>query len=148
VKKPGGVSYPNENQNEIGKKGVAMEPKTHNSESMMERRDEEYGRWREEEMHGRSQSTFNRVKATVADRMSRAAQLLHDQSSRTGSESELSNLGNRAADWLDRSAGYVKEVEPQRLKSDIETQVRRNPGRSLLIAGAVGLVLGSILRRR
>jgi hypothetical protein len=129
-------------------KGEAMEPEKHNPEFIMEREDEEYGSWRGDEMPGRGQSTFDRVKTTVANRMSRAAQILHDQSSRTGSESELSNLGNRAAEWLDRSAGYVKEAEPQRLKSDIETQVRRHPGRSLLIAGAVGLVLGSIFRRR
>ncbi len=125
-----------------------MEPKTHNPEFIMERDDEEYGEWRGDEKHGRGQSTFDRVKTTVADRMSRAAQILHEQSSRTGRESELSNFGNRTADWLDRSAGYVKEVEAQRLKSDIETQVRRHPGRSLLIAGAVGLLLGSIFRRR
>lgn len=123
-----------------------MDPKTHNPEYMIERDDEERRRWTGEEFRG--QSTFDRVKSTVADRMSRAAQRLHEQSSRAGSESELSSFGNRAADWLDRSADYVKEVEPQRLKSDIETQVRRNPGRSLLIAGAVGLVLGGLLRRR
>jgi ElaB/YqjD/DUF883 family membrane-anchored ribosome-binding protein len=140
--------YPNQNQDMLSKKGEPMEPETNNPEFMIERDDKEYEKWRGEEFRGRGQKTFDRVKTTLADRMSRAAQKLHEQSSKTGSESELSSFGNRAADWLDRSADYVKEVEPQRLKSDIETQVRRNPGRSLLIAGAVGLVLGSIFRRR
>ena len=67
---------------------------------------------------------------------------------RSGQPTEVSALGHRAADWLERSADYLSEMEPQRLKSDIENQVRRNPGRSLLIAGIVGLALGGLLRRR
>jgi hypothetical protein len=92
-------------------------------------------------------STFDRVKFAVADLLSGAADAIHDRSA--GIEHpDISNLGDRAASWLEHSAGYVREMEPQRLKSDIEDKVRRNPGRSLIIAGVVGLVLGSVLRRR
>jgi hypothetical protein len=91
--------------------------------------------------------TFDRVKFVVADLLSEAAYAIHDKSAGIG-HSDISNLGDRAASWLEHSAGYVREMEPQRLKSDVEDKIRRNPGRSLLIAGIVGLVLGSVLRRR
>ncbi|HWQ32113.1 MAG TPA: hypothetical protein VNQ79_04455 [Blastocatellia bacterium] len=97
---------------------------------------------------GRGSSAFDQIKSTVADRMHAAAQTLHQKTAGADRASELSDFGRRAADWLDRSADYVSEMEPQRVKVDLENQVRRNPGKSLLIAGVAGLVIGSILRRR
>jgi len=93
-------------------------------------------------------TTFVRVRETVADRLSQAAHALYQKSLHADEESELANLGTKAAEWLERSADYVKEIEPQQLKSDIEDQIRRHPGRSLLIAGVAGLILGRVLRRR
>src|SRR5262245_61029416 len=93
-------------------------------------------------------SIFKQIRTTAADKLQAAAQTLHQKADRSGQPAEVSALGHRAADWLERSADYVSEVEPQRLKSDIEDKVRRNPGRSLLIAGIVGLALGGLLRRR
>lgn len=96
----------------------------------------------------RPESTLGQFKSTVARQLSTAAQALHRQTARADRPSELSRFGEQAAGWLERSATYVNEMEPQRLKADLETQVRRNPGRSLLIAGLAGLVLGKLLRRR
>ncbi len=84
----------------------------------------------------------------MADKLQAAAQTLHQKAARSDQPNEFSDFERRAAGWLERSAEYVNEMEPQRVRSDIENQVRRNPGRSLLIAGAVGLVLGRLLRRR
>jgi ElaB/YqjD/DUF883 family membrane-anchored ribosome-binding protein len=97
---------------------------------------------------GQHDSTFKQIKSTVADKLQSAAQTLHQKADRSGQPAELATFGHRAAGWLERSAEYVNEIEPQRLKSDIENQVRRNPGRSLLVAGIVGLALGGLLRRR
>lgn len=94
------------------------------------------------------ESALGQIKSTVAKQLSTAAQALHQQTARAERPTELSRFGEQAAGWLDRSADYVSEFEPQRLKADLETQVRRNPGRSLLIAGVAGLVLGKLLRRR
>ncbi len=107
--------------------------------------DQEYPR---EYDGGHSDSTFKQIRATVADKLQAAAEALHHKAERSGQQTELSTFGHRAAGWLERSADYVNEMEPQRLKSDLENQVRRNPGRSLLVAGIVGLALGSLLRRR
>jgi ElaB/YqjD/DUF883 family membrane-anchored ribosome-binding protein len=93
-------------------------------------------------------SIFKQIRTTAADKLQAAAEALHQKADRSGQSTEVTSLGHRAADWLERSADYVSEMEPQRLKSDIEGQVRRNPGRSLLIAGIVGLALGGILRRK
>lgn len=96
-----------------------------------------------------SGSALNQIKSTVADKLRSASDVVSQKSSQmAGRNDNISNYGQQAATWLDRSADYVQDFEPGQLKADIEKQVRNNPGRSLLIAGAVGLVIGAILRRR
>ena len=100
-------------------------------------------------------STFDHIKTTVAEKLHTAAEALHEKTSRqtegpgsqVGNDS-LSAYGRQAAEWLDRSADYIEDLDPQQVKTDIENQVRQHPGRSLLIAGAVGLLLGVLIRRR
>ena len=95
-----------------------------------------------------SGSTFDQIKSTVAEKLQSAAQTLHQKTDGSDQQNEFANFGKRAANWLEQSADYVNQIEPTKVRNDIETQVRRNPGRSLLIAGAVGLVLGGLFRRR
>jgi ElaB/YqjD/DUF883 family membrane-anchored ribosome-binding protein len=97
----------------------------------------------------RQGSTFHQVKSTVAEKLRTAADTLHERSSQaSGRQENLSGYGRQAADWLGRSADYIEEIDPQRVRADLENQVRQHPGRSLLIAGAAGLLLGALLRRR
>lgn len=96
----------------------------------------------------RQDSPWGKVRGTVARQLSSAANKLHEQTARNERPSEFSRFGAQAADWLERSADYVNEIEPQQLKADLETTVRRNPGRSLLVAGLAGLVIGKLLHRR
>jgi ElaB/YqjD/DUF883 family membrane-anchored ribosome-binding protein len=100
------------------------------------------------QVQGRSGSTFSQVKSTVAEKLHAAAESLHKTAGKSTQQNDLTGFGHQAADWLDRSADYVSQIEPARVRNDIESGVRKNPGRSLLIAGAVGLVLGGLLRRR
>ena len=86
------------------------------------------------------------VTSKFADGLRAAAGALTDKADPNGQV--LGGLGNRAADVLKRSADYVDEVDLGQLKEDVVNQVRRNPGRSLLIAGAAGLILGALFRRR
>jgi ElaB/YqjD/DUF883 family membrane-anchored ribosome-binding protein len=90
-------------------------------------------------------SGFDRIKRTAADKLRRAADTLQQQGGRAGLNQEY---GQRAADWLDRTADYVGELDPKQIRTDLENRVRRNPGSTLLIAGGVGLLLGALLRRR
>lgn len=96
----------------------------------------------------RSGSTFQQIRSTVAEKLQSAAQTLHQKTAGSNQQNEFTDFGKRAANWLENSADYVNHMEPSQVRNDIENQVRRNPGRSLLIAGAVGLVLGGLLRRR
>jgi ElaB/YqjD/DUF883 family membrane-anchored ribosome-binding protein len=97
----------------------------------------------------RSGSTLENVKTTVADKLETAAGTLREKVGRSQDpESAIASYGNQASKWLDSSASYIREMDPERVKTDIQDQVRRNPGRSLLIAGAAGLILGALLRRR
>ena len=92
--------------------------------------------------------TFEKFKTTVADKLHAASQTLHQKAGQAERPTEFSAYGHRAADWLERSAEYVNGIEPERLRTDLTNQVRRNPGRSLLLAGVAGLVLGRVFRRR
>lgn len=112
----------------------------------LENQHSEYGR------QGARRSTsgmdFNQIKTTVADKLHGAAQMLQEKAARDDSATQWGQMGQRAGDWLNQSADYINDLEPQRLRTDIENQVRQNPGRSLLIAGAAGLLLGRLLRGR
>ncbi len=92
-------------------------------------------------------SGLEQVKQTVSTKLRDAAEVVR-QKATTDPRDNMQGLGRQASDWLNRSADYVDEFNPQQVKENISDQVRRNPGRSLLIAGAAGLILGAILRRR
>lgn len=99
----------------------------------------------------RSQSTgggssLDTIKDTVADKLHAVAGVIQQKAGQN-QESGVAGYAGQAAGWLDDAAEYVREVDPQRVKSDLQKQVRSNPGRSLLVAGAAGLLLGFLLRR-
>jgi ElaB/YqjD/DUF883 family membrane-anchored ribosome-binding protein len=88
------------------------------------------------------------VKERIARGLREAAGVLNKNSMRRSESDDIAALGRRAASLLDRSADYVSDFDPERVKNDVTNQVRRNPGRSLLIAAAAGLVVGALVRRR
>jgi len=92
---------------------------------------------------------LDKVKDTIKNKLHNAAEVLREKSQTFfGNNPEVAGYGNQAAEWLNRSANYIEEINPQQVKKDVENQIRHNPGRSLLIAAGVGLVLGALLRRR
>src|ERR1051325_6361317 len=112
-----------------------------NTESLTSSRDTS----RYESSPSSGNSTLDNIKTTVADKLKSAAQALNQ---RSGQDSSVSQYAGRAAAYLNNAANYVRDIEPQQVKADIQKQVRSNPGRSLLIAGVAGLVLGTLFRRR
>jgi ElaB/YqjD/DUF883 family membrane-anchored ribosome-binding protein len=96
----------------------------------------------------RSGSTLDNIKSTVADKLRTAASAVQNKAASPNQNSTISEYGNQASDWLNRSADYVRDLDVNQVKSNVQTEVRRNPGRSLLIAGVAGLILGAIFRRR
>ncbi|HEX5041465.1 MAG TPA: DUF883 C-terminal domain-containing protein [Candidatus Polarisedimenticolaceae bacterium] len=92
---------------------------------------------------------MDRVKGAAAQALHAAADMLRQRAEgASGQFSALTGYGQQASDFLARSAHFVEEMDMERMKRQMEDAVRRNPGRSLLIAGTVGLLLGATLRRR
>jgi ElaB/YqjD/DUF883 family membrane-anchored ribosome-binding protein len=92
---------------------------------------------------------FDNIKQSLAEKMRSAATELRRKAHRSNAGTDLSGqYGPQVADWLDKGAGYVRRFDAAKVKSDIERKARENPGGALLVAGAVGLALGVLLRRR
>lgn len=91
-------------------------------------------------------STLETIKSTVADRLNAGAGIIRLKIEHT-QDNAVAGFAGQASAWLDNAADYVREVDPQKAKADLQNQIRRNPGRSLIVAGAAGLMLGIVLRR-
>jgi hypothetical protein len=92
-------------------------------------------------------STVDTIKQTVADKLHTVAGAIQRKTGQNR-ESGVAGYAGQAAGWLDEAAEYVRDVDQEKVKADLQKQVRTNPGRSLLVAGAAGLLLGFLLRRR
>ncbi len=106
---------------------------------------------RNESGNGRSGRTsrFEDVKNTVADKLHEAAGALRGKvQSPEAENSGFARYGTQVSEWLDHSAEYVREFDYARTNESIRNYVRRNPGRSLLMAGVAGLIVGAMVRRR
>jgi len=93
----------------------------------------------------RNNQVIDDMKGKVADGLTSVAGRLKQKGEQNG---PMSDYANQASGWLDNAAEYVREFDPSQVKADIQRQVRENPGRTLLIAGAAGLVVGALFRRR
>jgi ElaB/YqjD/DUF883 family membrane-anchored ribosome-binding protein len=97
----------------------------------------------------RGSLTFDNIQEIVADKLHTLASALQEKAGQRGEyNSAIAGYGQQVAGWLEQSADYVRKTDPQQVKADLENQVRHYPGRSLLIAGAAGLILGALFRRR
>lgn len=101
----------------------------------------------ESEIESRGAS-FDRLKVRIAGKLRQAAETLYRKTEDIQTSRGAPNLGPQASAWLHNSADYIEQMEPKKIKEDITEQVRRNPGKSLLVASAVGLILGAIFHRK
>jgi len=93
-------------------------------------------------------SGFENVKTVIADKIHKVAEVLGDKARDQKAQSGMAQYGKKASEWLDQSAEYVRQFDYAREDAKVREYVKQSPGRSLLIAGAVGLVIGAIWRRR
>jgi ElaB/YqjD/DUF883 family membrane-anchored ribosome-binding protein len=91
---------------------------------------------------------FENVKNIIADKLHNVAEALGEKAADQDAQSNTAQYGKQASEWLDQSAKYVRQFDYEQTDAKIREYVRESPGRSLLIAGAVGLIIGAILRRR
>lgn len=101
------------------------------------------------EFQGSGKSTgFENIKNIIADKMHNVAEALGEKVADEDAQSGKAQYGKQASKWLEQSAEYVQQFDYKQADTRVRDYVRQNPGPSLLIAGAVGLIIGSILRRR
>jgi len=96
---------------------------------------------------GKSTGVEN-VKNIIADKLHNVAKGLGKKAADQDGKSGISQYGKQASEWLDQSAEYVRQFDYKQADGRVREYVRQSPGRSLLIAGAVGLIIGAVLRRR
>lgn len=84
----------------------------------------------------------------IAGTLHRAADSLKANAEDSRVPLDASRLGARASTWLHDSAQKIEQIEPTKITRDVTERVRRNPGKSLLVAAGAGLILGALFRRR
>jgi len=89
---------------------------------------------------------FENVKNTIADRLHNVAGTLGEKAA--DAPSGKSQCRKRASEWLDDFAEYVRQFDQKQVDTTVREYVKKSPGRSLLIAGGIGLIIGVALRRR
>ena len=90
---------------------------------------------------------FENVKDVIADKLHNVAEVLVEKTA-DQAQSGIAQCGKQASEWLDQSAEYVRQFDYEQADARVREYVKQSPGCSLLIAGAVGLIIGAIFRRR
>jgi ElaB/YqjD/DUF883 family membrane-anchored ribosome-binding protein len=124
----------------------------------------------ERQTSGSVSGTAARMKRNLADKAEDAKQSLNDlgrkaadrfENSRHSTASaldwtasslhsradQISDFAHSAADRIQDSADYVRERDVDRIMEDARGVVKRYPGRSLVVAGALGFLLAATLKR-
>ena len=91
---------------------------------------------------------FENVKNSIADQLETVAEMLDEKITGQNAPSGMAQYGRQASEWLEQSAGYVREFDYEQAEVRVKECIKQHPGRSLLIAGAIGLFIGVVLRRR
>jgi len=100
-------------------------------------------------LQGSGKSTgFDSAKNTIADKLHGFAEAIGERVARQDGQSGIAHYGKRASEFLDHSAEYVRQFDYHQTDMQVRECVKQSPGRSLVIAGAVGLMIGVILKRR
>jgi ElaB/YqjD/DUF883 family membrane-anchored ribosome-binding protein len=82
----------------------------------------------------------------AADALQNAAATVHEKAEALPGGETVKGVAHSAADKLESTAGYIREHDVTAMVSDVEGIVRRNPGPSLLIAAAIGFLIGRAFR--
>jgi ElaB/YqjD/DUF883 family membrane-anchored ribosome-binding protein len=86
-------------------------------------------------------------RSSAADGLDTAASTLHAKADALPGGEGVTGLAHAAADRLSSTADYVREHDVNRMMTDVQSLVTRNPGPSLLVAAAVGFLVGRATMR-
>jgi ElaB/YqjD/DUF883 family membrane-anchored ribosome-binding protein len=82
----------------------------------------------------------------TADALENAASTVHKTAESLPGGETVRSMAHSTAEKLESTAGYIREHDVKAMFSDVENVVRRNPGPSLLIAAALGFLIGRAFR--
>jgi ElaB/YqjD/DUF883 family membrane-anchored ribosome-binding protein len=90
------------------------------------------------------------MKAQLADKLETGAGRLRQRATNTRkidnaiatTKQRVMETSDRVASGMERSADWLRNANVTSFQQGLERQVRENPGRTLLIAGAIGYLLG------
>ncbi|HLB10602.1 MAG TPA: hypothetical protein VK617_13770 [Gemmatimonadaceae bacterium] len=90
------------------------------------------------------------LKTQLADKLETGATKLRKRSSDTEklddaiatTKERVADAGDRVASGMEKSAEWLRSANVTSFQQGLERQVKENPGRTLLIAGAIGYLLG------
>jgi ElaB/YqjD/DUF883 family membrane-anchored ribosome-binding protein len=82
----------------------------------------------------------------AADALQSAASTIHEKAEDLPGGETVKSVAHSAAEKLESTAGYIREHDVKAMLSDVEEIVKRNPGPSLLIAAAIGFLIGRAFR--
>jgi ElaB/YqjD/DUF883 family membrane-anchored ribosome-binding protein len=82
----------------------------------------------------------------AADTLESAAATIHEKAEDLPGGETVKGVAHSAAEKLEATAGYIREHDVRAMLSDVEEIVKRNPGPSLLIAVAIGFLIGRAFR--
>jgi ElaB/YqjD/DUF883 family membrane-anchored ribosome-binding protein len=90
------------------------------------------------------------LKTQLADKLESGAGRLRQRASDTAkldgaiatTKEKVADASDRVAMRMERSADWLRNANATSFQQGLERQVRENPGRTLLIAGAIGYLLG------
>ncbi len=83
----------------------------------------------------------------VAERLDGAASTVRDRADQVPGGPRVQEFAHAAADRLSTTADYLRRSDTARMKADVETMVKNNPGPAMLVAAMFGFLLGRALTR-
>jgi ElaB/YqjD/DUF883 family membrane-anchored ribosome-binding protein len=85
---------------------------------------------------------INENRDAAATGLEKAASMVQEKGDK------VSSLTHAAAEKLNATAGYVREHDVNGFMTDVRSRIKQNPTPALLIAGAVGFLLGRALHQQ
>jgi len=82
----------------------------------------------------------------AADALQTAASAIHERAEDLPGGESVKSVAHSAAEKLESTAGYIREHDVRAMLWDVEEIVKRNPGPSLLVAAAIGFLVGRAFR--
>jgi ElaB/YqjD/DUF883 family membrane-anchored ribosome-binding protein len=92
------------------------------------------------------QSAKNPVES-VSDMARAAASAVRERADQLPGGQKVQQFAQSAAERLSTTADYVRSHDAKRMLADVERVVKNNPGSSLVVAAALGFVIGRTFTR-